>query len=70
MSRIQDLRTEFEDEIMRIEGVVGVGTHYDDDGTEKLRVLTSVPPDRVTPSLPEAVRPHAHVVWVGAIEAQ
>lgn len=70
MSRIEDLRAEFEDEIMRIDGVVGVGTHYDEDGTAKLRILTSVDAEQVTPKLPERVRPYAHVVWVGAIEAE
>ncbi|HKI56113.1 MAG TPA: hypothetical protein VKB31_03085 [Trueperaceae bacterium] len=70
MEHIEALRARYEEELMAIEGVVGVGTTIDEEGAPWLRILTSQPVDAVRERLPDEVREHAVVVYVGEIEAQ
>jgi len=70
MEHIEALRARYEEELMAIEGVVGVGTAIDEEGAPWLRILTSQPVDAVRKRLPDEVREHAVVVYVGEIEAQ
>lgn len=70
MERIEDLRARYEDALMRIAGVVAVGTDVDEGGSPRLRVLTSVPVEEVRARLPEEIRQETAVVHVGEIEAQ
>lgn len=70
MDRIDSLRQEFEAQLLRIEGVVGVSRFVDEGGRAFLRVLTSVPTEQVEPRLPEAVRADTILAYVGEIEAE
>ena len=70
MDHIDRLRQEFEATLLRIDGIVGVSRGHDDEGQPYLRVLCSQQADTVEPKLPEAVRAHTVLVYVGEIEAQ
>ena len=70
MDRIARLRTEYEDALLRIEGVVGVGIVVDAEGTPRLQVLTDVAADEVEPRLPAALLGEVVLLRVGRIDAQ
>ena len=70
MEHIEALRARYEDELMSIEGVVGVGTTVDEAGTPRLRILTSDPVEAVRDRLPDDVREHVLLVYTGEIGPQ
>jgi hypothetical protein len=70
MEDIEVLRARYEDDLMGIEGVVGVGTAVDEAGTARLRILTSQPVEDVRGRLPAELREHVLLVYTGAIDAQ
>ena len=52
---IESIRMRYEAQILETEGVVGVSTGIDEDGTPCLMVLTSAPPESVRSALPKEI---------------
>ena len=67
---IENIRVQFEVSIMKIEGVVGVGTGLC-NGKPCLKIYTSIPPEKVRSRLPgELSKIELDLEYVGSIEAQ
>ena len=70
MTEIENIRTRFEVRIMKIEGVVGVGTGLC-NGKPCLKVYTSIPPKKIRSRLPAELRKiKVDLEYVGSIKAQ
>ena len=71
MRDVEALRAEFEDRLLAIKGVVGVGSGPDGAGQWRLRVYSAVPQEQLRAQLPPELDPDAvQIVEVGEIVAQ
>ena len=68
---IESIRARYEARILETEGVVGVSSGIDEDGTPCLMVLTAAPPESVRDALPKEIfEVCVRVKDVGDIKAQ
>ncbi len=68
---IESLQAQYQDELMKIDGVVAISIGLCPDGTRCLKIGTSRPVDEVREALPSSLdRPDVEVEHIGEIRSQ
>ncbi len=68
---IEKIRVKYEQEIMRINGVVSVSVGLNKDGKKCLKIGTSVPVEQISSKLPEGLsKSLVELEFIGNIQAQ